>query len=76
MLGRPNSNGTRPASSPHPLLELPEPNPGFKATMFIAWLKKGGAVQRLSKCMFKWSQEGLDIEQVIKRLGTLNIDIY
>lgn len=30
----------------------------------------------MSKCIFKWSQEGLDIEQVIKRMGTLNIDIY
>jgi hypothetical protein len=76
MPGGPDDKCTHLSCSPHPVPALHDPDPGYKGTRFIAWLKKRGAVQRLSKCMIKWSREGLDIERTVNRMGTANIDIY
>ena len=76
MPGRPDDKCTHIACSPTPVPALHDPDPGYRATRFIAWLKKRGAVQRLSKCIVKWSREGLDIERTVNRMGTANIDIY
>lgn len=43
-------------------------DPTFKVTEFLQWLKKRGAIRRLSECVKKWEVEGLNIESVIKTL--------
>jgi hypothetical protein len=65
---RPNSCSSKPVP--------PQPDPGYDATRFIAWIKKRGAVRRLCKCVQKWQPDGLDIELIIKRLGPSNISIF
>lgn len=44
------------------------PDPTFKVTEFLQWLKKRGAIRKLSDCVEKWEIEGLNIESVIKTL--------
>jgi hypothetical protein len=53
-----------------------QPDPGYKSARFLGWLKKRGAVRRLSECIGKWADEGLDVERPVKRLLPENIGIY
>ncbi|HII00916.1 TPA: hypothetical protein HA351_04445 [Methanosarcinaceae archaeon] len=52
------------------------PAPSYHTTEFIAWLKKRGAIRKLSECMRKWESEGLDIEDIVSSLGPETIAIY
>lgn len=53
-----------------------EPDPGQKLIDLIGWLKKRGAVRKVSQCNKKWKDEGIDIEEEVKRIGTDLICIY
>ncbi len=44
------------------------PDPTFQVTEFLQWLKKRGAMRKLSECVEKWEIEGLNIETIIKTL--------
>ncbi|AKB25559.1 hypothetical protein MSMTP_2090 [Methanosarcina sp. MTP4] len=52
------------------------PTPSYQTTEFIAWLKKRGAIRKLSECMRKWESEGLDIEYTVNSLSPEIIAIY
>ncbi len=61
-----------PAAPPHP----PHPDPGSIGVRFLAWLKKRGGQQRLTKCERKWQDLGLEVETTINDLGQDRIGIY
>ena len=54
----------------------PEPDPTYQVTRFLSWLKKRGAIRKLSECTRKWAPEGLDIESVADRFYPELIGVY
>ncbi len=45
------------------------PDPSYKVTEFLSWLKKRGAIRKLNECKKKWENEGLNIESITKELN-------
>jgi hypothetical protein len=52
------------------------PDPTFSVTRFLSWLLKRGAVVDLNECKRKWGSEGLDIEDIIKKLSPKYLRLY
>ncbi len=52
------------------------PDPTFLVTRFLSWLLKRGAVVNLIDCKRKWESEGVDIEDIIKKLSPRYLRLY